>query len=404
MKLLPTLPFIFAGLAAARLGAQDLIDWVDESLTFSLHRDEIRARVSGLLDIEGYHFQRLPPGLIDASGQDLFNPRLTMFLDAQLGPYVYLFAQGRVDRGFDPSDANVDARADEYALRISPWKDGRASVQVGKFATVVGNWVARHQSWQNPFITAPLPYENLTRISDVEAPGSAQEFLGGYRSRYEYNPVIWGPSYASGASIAGVLGKLDYAVEVKNASLSSRPESWDATDVGFEHPTASGHVSFRPNQAWNFGISCSEGPYLHPNAASTLPAGRDLGDYRELVVGQDVAFAWHRLQLWAEAYESRFKIPQVGDADTFAYYLEAKLKLLPQLYGALRWNQQIFGTVPDGYGGRTAWGNDVWRTDAALGYRFTAHTQLKLQYSLQHRSSSARDFSNLIAAQFTVWF
>ena len=35
------------------------------------------------------------------------------------------------------------------------------NVQAGKFATVVGNWIERYDSWNNPFITAPLPYENM---------------------------------------------------------------------------------------------------------------------------------------------------------------------------------------------------------------------------------------------------
>ena len=46
-----------------------------------------------------------------------------------------------------------------------------------------------------------------------------------------------------------------------------------------------------------------------------------------------------------------FQVPRVGDADTFAYYLEGKYKFTPQLFGALRWNQQLFATVPDGLGG-----------------------------------------------------
>ena len=45
-----------------------------------------------------------PPGLIDAAGDSLFNPRLSLFLDVQAGPHVYFFAQARLDRGFDPTD------------------------------------------------------------------------------------------------------------------------------------------------------------------------------------------------------------------------------------------------------------------------------------------------------------
>ena len=136
----------------------------------------------------------------------------------------------------------------------------------------------------------------------------------------------------------------------------------------------------------------------------TLPPGHGLGDYRELVLGQDLSFAWHHLQLWAEFYEVRFNVPRVGNANTLAYYFEAKYKFTPQLFGAVRWNQQLFGNVPNGQDGDVPWGQNLWRIDTALGYRFTAHLQGKLQYSLQRENSAARDFGHLVAAQFTVRF
>src|SRR5215203_1714165 len=82
--------------------------------------------------------------------------------------------------------------------------------------------------------------------------------------KYEYIPVIWGPNYASGASIAGRIWKVEYAAEIKNSALASRPESWDATRIGFEHPTVNARLGLRPNQMWNFGFSASEGPYFRP--------------------------------------------------------------------------------------------------------------------------------------------
>jgi predicted porin len=135
-----------------------------------------------------------------------------------------------------------------------------------------------------------------------------------------------------------------------------------------------------------------------------LPPGRDIGDYRELVLGQDVSFAWHHLQLWAEFYEARFEVPRVGDADTVAYYFEAKYKITPQLFGALRWNQQFFNSINDGTGGDLRWGQDLGRIDVAAGYRFTSHTQLKLQYSFQHETTGPGNDNHLIAAQVTLRF
>ena len=396
---------VFACTACA-FDIDDVFDRVDNALTLSLFQDNLRVRLSGTLDLEFYNFEQPAPGLIDSRTDNLFNPRLTLFLDAQLGPQIYFFAQTRVDRGFDPTDHGADIRLDEYAVRITPWQDGRFSLQVGKFATVVGNWVPRHLSWDNPFINAPLVYENVTAIQDKYAPYSPLFFVYGpfYYPKYSFNPVIWGPSYANGISMSGELGQFDYAIEMKNASLSSRPESWLITENGFENPTFSGRIGFRPNEAWNFGFSASEGPYFRREAEPTLPPGHDIDDYREFVLGQDASFAWHHLQVWAEFYEARFEVPRVGNADTFAYYIEAKYKFTPQFFGALRWNQQLFGTVSDGYGHNVHWSADLGRIDVAITYRFTPHAQLKLQYDFQHETTGPGDNNHLFAAQFTVRF
>lgn len=404
MKLLPVLGACVITSAVRAFNLDDVIDRADNALTLGVS-DNIRARISGTVDLEYYHFEQPAPALIDSKANDLFSPRLSLFLDAQWGDRIYFFGEARVDRGFDPSERGAQVRLDEYALRINPWNDERLAVQFGKFATIVGNWVPRHLSWDNPFVNAPLVYENVTPINDKEAPASPVDFISRFHGeKYEFNPIIWGPNYTTGASVSGRLGQFDYAAEVKNASLSSRPESWSLTEVGFDHPTVSARVGARPNQMWNFGVSVSEGDYLRPEAASTLPQHRGLDDYHEFLLGQDAAFAWHHLQLWAEFYETRFQVPRVGDADAFAYYLEAKYKFTPQVFAAARWNQELFDHVAAGAHRQLQWAHDLGRFDIAGGYRFTAHTQLKVQYSFQQETSGPQDRNHIFAAQFTLRF
>src|SRR2546427_6770658 len=193
---------------ACAFDIDDFFDQLDTALTASAFQDNLRVRLSGTVDLEIYHFEQPAPGLIDSSIDTLFNPRLTLFLDAQVGSHIYFFSQSRLDRGFDPSDNGAQIRLDEYALRVTPWDDGRLTLQIGKFATVVGNWIPRHLSWENPFINAPLVYENITAVGDKSAPASPQDFVRSFEAnaKYEFNPVIWGPSYASGVSVSGRLG------------------------------------------------------------------------------------------------------------------------------------------------------------------------------------------------------
>jgi hypothetical protein len=402
--LILSLFLIFGGVARA-----DLQQEIHEALSLGNPERGFQLQLSGLIDLEAYFIDQPAPALIFAERDFLLNPRFTLFLDAQFGSKIYVFAQTRVDRGFDPTDGGAELRLDEYFLRYSLARS--VNVQIGQFATVVGNWISRHDSWQNPFINAPLPYENLTGVWDSWSPEDADEFLywghvgdeydnGDYSDKYLRNPIIWGPSYASGVAVSGSLGRFDYAAEMKNAALASRPESWSVTQTGFEHPTFNGRAGFRPNEMWNLGFSASAGPYLLSEAAPSLPAGRGRGDYRELVLAQDLSFAWHHLQLWAEVYEARFEVPRIGNANTLAYYLEAKYKITPQLFGALRWNQQLFGTIRD-EDHREKWGNDIWRIDAALGYRFTNCLQGKVQYSISQQNS-AQEGEHLVAVQLTA--
>jgi hypothetical protein len=401
---------------SSMVAAGDWLDRVDEALTTSAFHDAVRLRLSGALDLEAYHLQQPVPSLIYTDGSGLFTPRLRAFLDAQLGAQVYVFAQLRADRGFDAGTGGVRGRLDEYALRFSPWDNGCLSLQLGKFATVVGNWAPRHGSWESPFITDPLPYANLTGIWDTIAARTSDALLlwasvkprpsrgGEFLRKYLSVPVIWGPSYASGAAVFGEIGRFNYACEIKNVALASRPEVWEVGESHWERPTWSGRLGYRPNPMWSLGVSASKGTYLRPMAITTVAPGHRLEDYREIVFGQDVSFAWHYTQVWAELYETRFTIPIVGDARTFAYYVEAKQKLTPQVFVALRWNQQSFSTLRDRTGASMRWGRDVWRVDVGPGYRFTPHTQFKLQYSLQHEDADSRELGHMLAGQFTVRF
>jgi len=405
---------IFLLLAAGPVAtATDFLEKARDALSLNDPQGRYHLQLSGLLDLETYFLEQPPPGLLFTDDEFLFSPRLRLFLDAQIGSSIYVFAQARADRGFDPSDEGAEVRLDEYFVRYSMGRGARVSVQAGQFATVVGNWVLRHDSWQNPFITAPFPYENLTGVWDSLAPPLPNVLLAwghvdGFDDR-DYSdkilrlPIVWGPSYASGVALSGTIDRFDFAAELKNTALSSRPESWSITQTGFDHPTYSARLGFRPDERWNLGISGSAGPYFMTVAEPSLPPGRGIGDYQELVLAQDISFAWHHLQLWAEFFLARFEVPRIGNADTFSYYLEGKYKITPQLFAALRWNQQLYGTIRNGTT-RTNWGNDMERIDTALGYRFTDYLQLKLQYSLSHREAEFQEGEHLFGAQLTLKF
>ena len=386
--------------------AQGWLDKAEDNMNLKTRNGFFRSDLTVLLDLEGYYIDQRPPGLIYSS-HSFVNPRATFFVDTQLGKHFYSLVQARLDRGFDPGSQNFDARLDEYLVRWTPLNDSRVNLQFGKFATVVGNWVQRHDSWDNPLITAPLPYENLTTVSDSSPPASPQALLARRNQPVEKDgwlPVIWGPVYATGAALFGSVGRLDYAIDFKNTALASDPDAWEINNVQWQNPTVSGRLGVRPCAAWNQGVSFSVGPYLYQDAAPDLPPGRSIGDYNQITLASDASYAWRHWQLWGEVLLTRFQVPNVGNADALTYYLETKYKLTPSLYAAARWNQQIFGTLPDGMGGRQAWGNNMVRIDLALGYRFNRHFQAKIQYSFGHADATLQQGEQLVAVQATMKF
>jgi hypothetical protein len=111
-------------------------------------------------------------------------------------------------------------------MRYTPWDRPLLNLQVGKFATMDRQLGSPARLLDQPFITAPLPYEHVTTVSDASAPGRRRVSRPPQSARQErlWVPVIWGTElHERRGGIRPALA-FDYALEVKNAALAARPE------------------------------------------------------------------------------------------------------------------------------------------------------------------------------------
>lgn len=396
----------FLGLGHAPTASPNGLDALGDRLSVISNDGSRWARLSAMTDVIVFMPERPASGSLIADETPFVAPRTALFLDAALGSRLSVHAQARVDRGFDPGrERNGDARVDEYFIDALLFEAGKTTLRAGKFATVFGAWVERHLAWDNPLITAPALYEDLVTITDRAAPADFAVFNGRRDlpdNKQTWVPVVWGPSYATGASLAMQSGSVDMAIEVKNGALSSRPESWSAVDHGFEAgATVTGRLGWRPRAEWTLGLSGSHGPYLREAARSTLPVGRELGDFSQTTLAADLTYELHRLQVWAELARSSFEVPRVGDLGTYGGFVEVRYKVAPQWWLAGRWNQSWFDDTPTL---EQTWDRDLRRLDLAVGYRHDAHIQAKLEYSLGDQSGGDTNGNQHFAAQIVIWF
>lgn len=386
--------------------AQEFLDALDERLVYTSPDGNVRADLSFMADLTLFAVEQPAPGLLVTDDDFFLAPRISAFLDMQLGDRVILHGQLRADRGFDPgSESGGQVRLDEYFAQFRVAHAEEVNLRVGKYSTVFGSWAPRSLSWDNPLITAPSPYENLIPITDGAAPGSLASFAARRDlppNKATWVPIVWGPSYATGAAVLGRIGVFDYALEAKNVALSSPPDTWAGIDnENSKRPTTTARLGIQPTPEWVLGSSFSRGPYMQESAQPSLPAGTSVDDFYQTTWGLDVGYAHRSWQVWSELIYATFDVPRVGPVDVLSGYIEAKYKITPQLWTALRVNQSWFGDIP---GLSVSWDRITTSVDLGLGYRSSTHIEAKLQYTYAYQQGPDSESNQLLAAQIVVRF
>jgi hypothetical protein len=384
--------------------AQDFLDTLDNKLGYASADGGVRANLSLVGDVTLFRADQPSQGLLLTGSETFLAPRLSAFLDVQIGDRWLLHGQARADRGFDPgTESSGDVRMDEYFVQYRASEAGWLNLRAGKYATVFGSWAPRSLAWDNPLITAPGPYDTLVPITSGAAPASTAAFTARRdvpAVMATWSPIIWGAAYGTGAAALGRIGDFEYAAELKNVAISSPPETWDGLDYGFQsRPATTLRLGYLPAPEWTLGASVSRGPYLQDSARVTLPGGASLNDFYQTTWGLDASYAHRDWQIWSELIHAAFDVPRVGQVNVLSGYVEARYKINAEFWTAVRLNQSWFGDVP---GSNTSWDRNMTSVDVGLGYRVNARTQAKFQYSFSRQQDPQNEGDHLFALQVVI--
>ena len=365
------------------------------------HEDSfLRGSLSPSVELSYWAASGRNSGTLFLPDDAFFAPRLSLALDAAAGDHFFFSALARLDRGFDGGDVeDGDLRLDEIFLRWRPMGDERINFQAGRFPTVFGSWVAQHDFYDDPFLLPPLPYSQIIGIQErnpgalspaainARATGAAASI--GRLDKRNWASPLWGPVYATGASVFGSAEHLDYALELKSSGLSSHPDQWDEDAGEFSAPTLAGRLGWRPDAAWAFGLSAARGSYLAESAEPLLPAGRNRDDFNQTTLGADLRWAHRDWIITAEIIASEYETLAAGDLRSVAWYLGARWKVAPGFWLAARAGHLSGDDVRAPSGAMVPWTPEVWRGELAAGWRLNERALLKAQYSYTDSDDSA---------------
>jgi hypothetical protein len=326
--------------------------------------------------------------------------------DVRVNDRVQVFSQ------FILRDATTPYIDGAYAI-FTPWTGRDFSVLAGKIPWAIGTFAPRTYSNRNPLVGTPLMYQHHTSLVWYEMPGDADALFGAagtgqYGVDYQGYAMTRGMALVDdsywdvGATITGSQRPFEYAVSVVNGT-----PGWGCTSQDENGgKCALGRVGLTPLPGLRFGVSGAYGPYLHRNAGGSVPAGRSVTDYNQILGMADLEVLAGHFELRAEGALNTWETPTVGDLDVRSGYVEIKHALPFSTFAAGRFDLMRFGSIADSTGASRRWDDDVTRIETGLGYRFDRNVVSKVVYqqTTLDRSAGGTRRLDLWAAQLSVTF
>jgi hypothetical protein len=169
-----------------------------------------------------------------------------------------------------------------------------------------------------------------------------------------------------------------------------------------------GRAAWKPGPAFTLGVSAARGVFVADNvreARPDAPPGHD--DQRAF--GIDAETSWGRWLVRGEYVASTWRLPPLDTPrlteplTSRAGYLEARVRLIPRLYAAVRGDLMRFTSI-QGTDGVEPWEADVSRLEYGAGFTIRRGLLLKASVLSNWRDGGRVRRSHLGSVQLLFWF
>lgn len=329
----------------------------------------------------------------DAGGVSTFTAlRMHLFLDAALSNRTSVFV--KLGGGaLDVQRLQLDALTITTQLG-----DGWPALEVGRFLSPFGRFSQRFLGPDNPLIGEPLLYTYPTSLSTSQLPRNTADLLSqrgrGNRSQFlGYGAGVRGQAvqsnqwYLNGLKLRGDNGRLSYALAVTNDVISAS-DPFDLQD----DKAITAHVGYKPDIAWQIGVSASRGAYLNRRVRDNIVGVPiQLDDFTQQTLGVDLDYASGPFQLFAELVHNRWNTPFVGEnLETEGFFIEPRYKVAPGVTLVARFDALWFNDIASG-AVVVPWEFDVTRLELGIVYNIERDLLAKMSYQFNDTEALGGD-------------
>ena len=302
-----------------------------------------------------------------------------------------------------------------WYVRVSPLANRWLDIQAGRIPPVFGTFARRSYPQDNPLIGSPQTYQYLTSVRPDAVPATADDLLKmkgrgwlvtypvGNTAPHNGVPTIAAERWDTGVQVRVGPPALEGSVSYTVGSLSD-PRVGDNNGGG----QIAGRVAWHPVPAFTVGVSAARGVFVADIVREARPDAPP-GDDDQRAFGIDAEASWGRWLVRGEYVANAWRIPPldapriVDPLGSRAGYAEAKVRLHPRLYAALRGDVIRFTTI-EGSGGVETWEADVSRVEYGVGITIRRGLLAKASVLSNWRDGGRVRRSHLGAVQLLFWF